>query len=70
MKRILAVLVLSSLVLLLAILIPKWMAGLNSGPKPTSSAKVISEEAKVDAFLDETIPLIGGDDLLAGTDLR
>ena len=65
MKRILAVLILSSLVLLLAILIPKWMAGLKSEPKTTSSTTVISEEAKVDAFLDETIPLIGGDDLLA-----
>ena len=65
MKRILAVLVLSSLVLLLAILIPKWMAGLKSEPKSTAATKVISEEAKVDAFLDETIPLIGGDDLLA-----
>ena len=65
MKRILAALVLSSLVLLLAILIPKWMAGLKSDPKPTSSPYSMSKEAEVDAFLDETIPLIGGDDLLA-----
>ena len=65
MKRILAVLVLSSLVLLLAMLIPRWMAGLKSGPKPTASPQLLSKEAKVDAFLDETIPLIGGDELLA-----